>query len=327
MTDDRSWDLFVAADPARGVHVPAGDVESLLHRAGRDVTSYHPVPPARRRFPRFLAVGVAFAAVLAVGAGVLVLRPSSHRTVPGVTPTPSSTSCLTPVADHIARTAYDGKSGRYEYLRTSGITYTGIEMPKGGQATEHLPDVVQRWYAADGTAWSQTTWGTPTYPDAASRTWFGQHPDMSNRSEPQTLRQLPGKGSLDPMPAADPTAMRERLYRPSPGGPAQALQGLTVLATDRILDAAHRAAALRFLAGTDGVQCLGTGTDPTGRSGLEIAGTYSLGTSPDVAPRNRAYLLIDPRTGEVLASGHDDQSDKLAWTTVFLERRYTDTVG
>jgi len=76
--------------------------------------------------------------------------------------------------------------------------------------------------------------------------------------------------------------------------------------SDRVLDAAHRAAELRFLAGLDGVTCRGNQMDSAGRAGVLVSANRGLGPHPSLGDLGRESLLVDPQTGEILALGGDD---------------------
>lgn len=330
----RVREILEAADPARGVQVGAGDVEALLRLAGNDITSYEAVVPPRRRASRLLVVSAAFAAIVVVAAAITVLRPTAGppgspqgSIVPGTTGTPAH--CLTTIADRLLATSYDGRTGRYEYLRMTGRSGISTQMPgkSTSMATVLFSVETSRWLADDGSGRIRIVRGEPTYPDEASRNFYAQHPGMRPKAGIETNDLRPGDSSVTTLPAADPAAMEQALYQPRENGPSQALVGVADLNRQRVLDLAHRAAVLRFLARTDGVTCRDEQTDPAGRTGLAVSADYGRGPQPSPSDHGREYLLIDPQTGELLASGGGDAVGVVTWSTVYLERGYTDVLG
>ncbi|PZG16055.1 hypothetical protein C1I95_18435 [Micromonospora craterilacus] len=327
---ERLRELLAAADPARGVQVGPGDVEAVLDRARDDVTSYATAVPPRRR--AWWVVPVAALAVVATA--VVVVRgvggpPASPQPYLPPGSTSESAPCLAEIADQLAATPYDGRTGRYEYLRMTWAGGGSVEMPvaDAGMATIWYSEETTRWLAEDGSGRLRQVRGTPTYPDEKSREYFEQHRELTSETT-RTTELAPGDLDVTALPAADPTAMAQALYRPRENGPAQALASVADLNRERVLDSAHRAAVLRFLAATDGVVCQGEDTDSVGRTGVAVSAGRGQGPRPSPAGHDREYLLFDPRTGELLASGaKTTTAGNVEVGTVYLERGRTDELG
>jgi hypothetical protein len=326
-------ELLEDADPARGYPVGMGDVEALMRLGEGDITGYDDVVPRHRRSA--WPVAAAVTALVVVAVSVVVLRPAPSS--PG-SPAPSlipgtgdvSAHCLTQLAAGLRPTSYDGQTGRYEYLHATGSSGMSTQLPgkPDAWATVSYEMDTSRWLAADGSGRLRTTAGAPSYPDRTSRDFYGDHPDMLPKAGiAETTDLRPGDFQFTPMPAADPAAMDQALYQPRENGPSQALVGVADLNSERVLDAAHRAAELRFLAGLDGVTCQGNQTDPAGRTGVLISADRGRGPHPSPGDQGRECLLVDPETGEILASGGGNATGPVTWSTVYLQRGYTDTLG
>lgn len=179
---------------------------------------------------------------------------------------------------------------------------------------------MKRWSAADGSGRRVADRGPVQYRDEVSRAFFAAHPNMLRAAREDHTFAV-GENELRPVPRAEPSAMAEQLYQPRENGPSAALVGVADLNAARILDAAHRAAVLRFLATTDGVTCAGeTQTD----AGAGLLVTAPIGQGPHPTGDNGSEaLLFDTRTGELMASG----TGPGRWTTVYLNRGYTDQTG
>ncbi|MEV7230960.1 CU044_5270 family protein [Polymorphospora sp. NPDC051019] len=330
----RIRELLESADPARGVHVDQGDVEALLDRAGNDVTSLTSAEPPRRRASRLVPVG-AFAVVVVAATTIVAVQTFSGPTgtaepnlVPGSIA--GSASCLTPVVDQLQSTSYDGGSGRYEYLRMTQSSGRSVQMTGGttGMAVALHSQETARWLADDGSGRIRVVREAPEYPDEASRDFFAQRPQMLPTAGTETKELRPGELPLPTLPAADPVAMDRALYQPRENGPSQALVGVADLNRQRVLDLEHRAAVLRFLASTEGVTCRGEQTDPEGRTGIAVSADRGRGPQPSPGDQGREYLLFDARTGELLASsGNATTAGNVVWSTVYIERAYTDRLG
>ncbi|RLP90631.1 CU044_5270 family protein [Micromonospora sp. CV4] len=331
----RVRELLEAADPARGIEVGAGDVEEVLRLASNDVTSYDRVVPARRA-RRLVAVGAAFAVVAVAAMTVTILRPTTGPsgsfqppTVPGAAGVPAH--CLSTIADRMRATSYDGQAGRYEYLHRRGQSSSSTAQP--GSRTQWVSvlfsEETWRWLAADGSGRLRIVRGAPTYPDEASRNFYAEHPEMIPKEGSDTDDLRPGEFSVLPLPAAEPAAMGEALYQARENGPSHVLVSVGELNNERVVDFARRAAVLRFLAGTEGVTCRGEQTDPAGRTGTVVSADFGRGPRPSPGDWGREYLLFDPQTGELLARGNGANSAAggVTWSTVYLERGYSDVLG
>ncbi|MEV0136878.1 hypothetical protein AB0H83_51720 [Dactylosporangium sp. NPDC050688] len=319
--------LLENADPARGVVVGHGDAEAVLRRAATDITSYEAVPPRRTTRRAVLAVAVAAVAVVAGAAGLTL---PGHRPAPGPMPGPpavqgssgTAPNCLAALADHLAPAPYDGGTGRYEYLHTRSRGGFTSEVPgKSTFASAAWEVEVKLWNAADGSGRRVADRGPVQYRDEASRTFFAAHPKML-RAAHEDRTFAAGERELRPVPKAEPAAMAEQLYQPRENGPSAALAGVADLNATRILDAAHRAAVLRFLATTDGVTCAGETQTDLG-TGLLVTTPIGQGPHPSPGDNGSEALLFDTRTGELMASG----TGPGRWATVYLDRGYTDQTG
>lgn len=327
--------LLEDADPARGYQVGTGDIEALMRQGEGDITGYDDVMPRSRRPSWPVAAGVALATMVVMAASVVALRPvldSPGAPSPSLIPGAAGglTQCLTEIAVNLRDTSYDGRTGRYEYLHTTQSSGISTEIPgkRGAMATVLYTVDTLRWLAADGSGRIRTTPGAPNFPDVASLNFYAAHSDMlpkAGTSETNDLRR--GDVQLTPMPAADPAAMNRVLYQPRENGPSQALVGVADLNRERVLDAPHRAAELRFLADVKGVACRGSLTDPAGRKGVLVSADRGRGPQPSPGDQGREYLLVDPQTGEILASGYGNATSPVTWDTVYLQRGYTDTLG
>jgi hypothetical protein len=310
-----NWDLFQQADPARGVAIRDGDVEADLRAAAMDITpDTGPARRRRRQPPRLLIAGVAFAAVAGVTTIALVLRPAPSRP-PGQTHS-AGLPCLTAIADDLQPAPYDGQPGRYQYQRRIQSPNSSDTITGGHEYTVQWTEDQSHWLAEDGSGLFRDVRSSFRYPDAASQVYYAQHPEELPVAGTLTDDLAPGEYSLAVLPAPDPTSMERQLYQPRENGPGQALIGVSDLNQSRILDAAHRAALLRFLATTSGLTCAGTFDDPAGRTGTVVSSTPT-----------QDLLLFDPNTGELLDTGYRVGTDSAVWTTQWLDRGYRDTLG
>ncbi len=328
-------DLMADADPARGRPVGAGDVESLIRLGGSDITDYDDVTPRYRRSSWPVAAVVACVAMVVVVVSVVALRPAAQSpglpapsVIPGTEASPAH--CLTQLVAGLRPASYDGQTGRYEYVHLTENLGDSTEIPgtHGIFATALYQVDRSLWLAADGSGRTRATPGASSFPDDRSRNFYAAHPDMlPTAGVPETNEVRPGEFALTAMPAADPAAMEQALYQPRENGPAQALVGVADLNRTRVLDTAHRAAELLFLAGLDGVTCLGDRTDPAGRTGVLVYADRGRGPRPSPGDQGREYLLVDPQTGDILASGGGNATGPVTWSTVYLQRGHTDTLG
>ncbi|WP_433058881.1 hypothetical protein [Dactylosporangium sp. CS-033363] len=320
MNRDEIQTLLEAADPARGVPVGRGDAEAVLRRAARDITNYE-VPP--RRTSRRTVVAVAAAACVAGVFAVAVMwpRPGEQPVpVPGVSVlrSPETGGCLLDLADRAEAAAYDGEAGRYEYIHFSTVSGDTTQTPGGSFAQATWRADVKFWLAADGSGHRTSKRGEVSYANAASREFYTKHPDMLG-SDDQDADFTAGEWSATPLPPLDPTAIADRLYQPRENGPSAAIVSVAGLNIARVLDREHRVAVLRFLAGVDGVTCGGT-VDTDAGAGLLVSAPIGRGPNPTPGDQGRESLVLDPRTGDVLAAG----SGPGHWTTLWLDRGRVD---
>lgn len=325
--------LLGNADPARGYPVGTGDVEALMRRGDGDITDYDDVVRRYRRSSWPAAVSLAAAALVVVLVTVVALRPAPAAPgSPGPSVVPDTggnpAACLRPIIAGLQPTAYDGHSGRYEYIHTTRRSGYQTEIPGGHGALATVTYQVNdsSWLAADGSGRTATTPGAPIFPDQVSRDFFTHHPSLLPFADGTDTRNLRPTGTITAMPAADPAAMAQALYQFRENGPAYALVGVADFG--RILDAAHRSAELRFLADLDGVTCRGSVTDDAGRTGVLISADGGPGDNqPSPGDQSREYLLLDPHTGEVLASGGGNTNGPIIWWLRYDQRSYTNTLG
>ena len=219
---------------------------------------------------------------------------------------------------------YDGVSGAYEYLRTTGMSGSTVQMKNGEFARFTYRVETATWTAADGSLHRRSTNQPPEYADEASRVFFRNNPSWLPHTGTRTEDVPAGENSRRQVPAADPAAMAQALYQPRENGPSQAITGVEDLVGHRILDREHRVALLRFLARTDGIICGGEASDPTGRVGVVVTGPEGAGPQPSPGEHGGRSILVSPNTGDVLAAGYTDATGT-TWHTVFLERWFTST--
>jgi hypothetical protein len=325
--NDRLLQTLTAADPARDVPVAPGDVEALLRLASHDVTSYDLRPPVRRR--RLLATAAAIVAVAAVtGTTAAVVLRGGAPAGPGVpqtsVPTSVAPGCLERIAGGIRPAPYDTAKGRYEYLRRSELVGSSTQMQNGEFAEVRYEVEISTWTATDGAQRRRVVTGAATFADEAARVFYRDNPAMMPAAGTETFDLPPGDVDRTELPAPEPAAMADRVYQPRENGPSQAIVGAGGLTRARVLPAAHRAALLRFLAGTPGVGCAGEQTDPVGRTGVVVSAPIGAGPHPSPGNLGAEAVLLDPATGEILAAGTAGAGG-IVWGSVFLERGFTDT--
>ncbi|MDG6106835.1 hypothetical protein Daura_29735 [Dactylosporangium aurantiacum] len=322
--NDPTLDLLTAADPARDVPVPLGDVETLLRRASGDVTGYDVTMPVRHR--RRALIGVAAAVVVAVtGAVVLNRAPAGPDTPPPLAPPGTAASsapagCLDRIADGMGPAPYDTAKGAYEYLRTRSLSGSIFVTQDGRFATASYEVETSTWTAADGSQRRRVVVPQPTFPDETSEAYFRAHPDRGMKVGTRVEDVPAGEAGR-----VDVFAAMTAIFRQSAeGDPSRTLAGAADLVGSRVLDASQRATLLRFLARTNGVTCTGTLTDPVGRTGVAVTAPMDAGPSPSPGDRPARLLVVDPATGEILASGVTDTGGT-TWDAVHLERGFTDS--
>ncbi|WP_433218199.1 hypothetical protein ACQP00_11810 [Dactylosporangium sp. CS-047395] len=312
--------LLEEADPARGVPVGRGDAEAVLRRAARDITNYD-APPRRasRRAVVAVAAAVGVAGVFAVA--VAWPRPGEQPVpVPGVSVLRSADTgdCLLDLADRAEAASYDGAAGRYEFLHLSTLSGDTTQLSGGSFAQATWPEDVRVWLAADGSGHRTSKRGEVSYANAASREYYTQHPDMLGGDD-QDADFAAGQWSVTPLPPLDPAGIAAELYQPRENGPSAAIVSVAELNQNRVLDRAHRVAVLRFLAGVEGVTCDGTVETGAG-TGLLVSAPIGRGPHPTPGDQGRESLVLDPRTGDVIAAGNGPGH----WNTLWLERGRVD---
>jgi hypothetical protein len=125
-------------------------------------------------------------------------------------------------------------------------------------------------------------------------------------------------------PSADPPILAAQLndYQKFSTGPQAPLRAVVDLYRYHALDAAHRAAAIRVLADTTGLEYRGKVTDPDGRVGIAFTVDSDRGTTRDVA-------VFEAATGRLLSYERDTLRPGTAVvdSVVFLGSGHTDDLG
>jgi hypothetical protein len=129
-------------------------------------------------------------------------------------------------------------------------------------------------------------------------------------------------------PSTDPPILASQLadYQPFATGPQAPLRAVVDLYRYHALDAAQRAAAIRVLADTTGLEYRGQVTDPDGRTGMAISVDSDRGATRDVA-------VFEAGTGRLLSYERDALRKAGAATAgvvdyvVFLGSGHTDELG
>lgn len=115
-------------------------------------------------------------------------------------------------------------------------------------------------------------------------------------------------------PSSDPAVLSSQLaeYQSFKLGPQVPLRTVVDLYRYHALDAAHRSAAIRVLADTDGLLYGGRVTDLAGRTGLAITVADAGGTTRDIA-------VFEPATGRLLSYERDALSQAAGTPVAVLE--------
>ncbi|MGY0236528.1 hypothetical protein [Longispora urticae] len=325
--------LLGPADPAAGLDPSVPDPTDLLARARGDITAEPGARSARpARWPKLAVAGV-FVAVL-VTTGVAVLRPGPvpgpayHGTPPALTDLPAPTgpaaTCLNPLADRVAETAYDTATGRYARVATFGdqVAYGG-DKRRAYQVTDS-----RSWLAADGAGRVRRIIQPARFPTEEARSWFADH--RSEILSGSTVDMELDAGDGRPRPLLTDPAEVARRYAAAPkwSGPSNALNMVSE-AQMQLPNRAQRTALLRFLAQAPYVNCLGAVTDPLGRQGVAVSADDSkFPTSAGGGSRRHLVLIFAPDTGELLAELDflPDEQDTYDGYTVWVGRdRVSDT--
>ncbi|MCZ2819225.1 CU044_5270 family protein [Modestobacter sp. VKM Ac-2977] len=301
-----------AADPA------AGDTPELDDRARTDLARILATPRQtptaapvghRRRglhisIPRprltFTVLAAAVLAVVAIalttvlpsggGRGAYAATPAeltvldtSAFAAAGMDPTATAPQLLETIAERAAALPDDTSAGRYARIRTeSWDLFTQVD---GEQVTsEVVPQATTTWTAADG---SGQTIRSYLWPDGDTDTETTEWPAGRTLAWPL--------GSL----SSDPDVLAQQLEEAHPvaNGPAERLVAVQDLYREQPLTPQVRAAVLRYLAATPGLEVTGMVLDRAGRTGLAIHLDNDLGGLP-----NRETMVIDPADGRVLAA-------------------------
>ncbi|MFF0097733.1 hypothetical protein ACFYO8_00235 [Micromonospora sp. NPDC005257] len=247
---------------------------------------------------------------------VLASRPAPKRTAatgPGLTPAQR----LTALADTVAAAQGDG---------TIDLPYTYLHTQAWARATDAVTrtDLRQWRREADGSG-RETTRRLPDLPGLDHR----PRPDDQHRlahAPETTASRLPG--SLHPylpeplptQPGALADTLAPRELAAEPAYPRMLVNGVATLASSQYLDRQQRATSLRVLAAVPGIAYLGPSKDLAGRTGLTFTVT---------AGGSTAQLLVDPRTGEILAADErlTGRRPGLFSYVLILERGHTARAG
>ncbi len=201
------------------------------------------------------------------------------------TPPPAALSAATPARPHLRAlihdlraAACDTQKGRYAHTQTwqwaTNISSSGDTTTLDVQVWQY-----QRWRA----------------PDSAGRAVTITQPTEGQARTQETYR--PGQTPVEALRlATDPGLLAEQLshVQPVDEGPQFYLRAWAEVNAWYSPDQAQRAAALAVFRDTDGIDFHGTAHDRAGRTGIGLSVTSDNGGTRDL-------LILDPRTGELLA--------------------------
>ena len=237
-------------------------------------------------------VAIALTAVLPRGGGraayaatpaELTVLDGSAFAAAGLDATATAPQLLEVIAGRATMEPAETGAGRYARIRTeSWDLFTRVD---GGQVTsEVVPQVRTTWTAADG---SGQTIRSYLWPDGDTDTEMTERPAGAALMWPL--------GSL----SSDPAVLAQQLQvaHPVANGPAERLVAVQDLYREQPLTPQVRAAVLRFVAATPGLEVTGMVLDRAGRTGLAVHLDSSLGGLPNVET-----MVIDPADGRVLAA-------------------------
>lgn len=289
--------------------------------------------PARRSAIRLSTAAVAVAAVLALLVGPVYLaamlsRPDDSQAISEATGSPSSPVTASSVLLDAAR-RLDGLEPEPVgvYWRQRVLHAVPYEVGTTTKYTVQSRNVQEQWIPANpkGRSWiGSCHLGFQPETRADERAWAADgRPDMWDYLD-HTLIRKPGSCTIDKVDdirfvlgedrevdyrqladlPTDAEALRAYLWRLRPSDQAEPEQYLYSMAskllTDLPVQPKTRAAAFRLLATLPGVTYIGQVRDPAGRDGQ---GIELIDESVDV--RSTQQLIVDPRTGTLLAKTYD----------------------
>ncbi|WP_173033089.1 hypothetical protein [Phytohabitans flavus] len=258
---------------------------------------------------------------------------SSHMvptSAPGDTPSPLVLSTVgDPSATRAHLVALATVAGRARETTGPGAyAYVHVQSWAAGQSRGASPTSRDErlWWAADRSGRAATTVlsqpppvPVPTVPEAST-------------SDTTITTYKPGKVPVvvdAPSVQAPLLAFQLADQQPLSEGPRGVLRAVADLYRSHHLDPAQRAAALKVLADTDGVDYRGTVVDRSGRSGIAVSVDSDGGATRDVA-------VFDPRAGRLLsyervelvgAATSPSRSPALVAYVLYLNSGRTETAG
>jgi hypothetical protein len=314
MTYDDPLTLLARENPVAADRLPGPESEYGRRLKARIMLADVAERPraSRRRTRRWPAAAAAAAAVVTA---VALPRALSDGKL-GASPA----SAALDRAANATLTSATVPAGRYAYSRAE--TLMGATSTDDPPYTVLVARTIETWLAPDGSGLLREGPGRLVFPGPRDRArWLadGARQFAGHRSDQRLPAEAPGLAAqaqrnpddLDPAtldalmnaPAALPTDpdRLERLVRAyaktkDPPIESAMFNQLTELAGESWGAAPLRAAAYRVLARLDGVTLVGDVRDPRGRRGVAL--DAPIGYSHDA----RTRLIIDPRTGDVLAT-------------------------
>jgi hypothetical protein len=222
-------------------------------------------------------------AAYAATPGELAVLDGAAFAAAGLDSAASAPQLLKVIAGRAAAAPDDTGAGRYARIRTeSWDLFTRVD---GEQVTsEVVPQAMTTWTAADGSG--QTT---------RSYLWPDGDTDTETTERPAGPTLMWPLGAL----SSDPALLAQQLEgaHPVANGPAERLVAVQDLYREQPLTPQVRAAVLRYVAATSGLEVTGMVLDRAGRTGLALHLDNSLGGLPNVET-----IVIDPADGRVLAA-------------------------
>jgi hypothetical protein len=338
-----TWSTDDSAEP------PSYSDEELYGMAAAVLDPFYtePVPPARstpaqlRELARQRRRGVArrrwmLGSPLVAAAAVLAVLAASRVLLPGEQPPPAAaTQPSTPavVAPELALgppaplgftepapavparatlaalatrigSGATGTPGQYAYLHTR--TWTGSPESSGVMRDEWL------WWAAN----------------RSGRLVSALSPVAAGTAR-HTVDYRPGQVPVViDAPSADPPILASQLadFADFASGPQAPLRAVVDMYRFHLLDPAHRAAALRVLADTDGLVYRGEVTDAAGRTGIAVSADSDQGATRDVAvfDQSTGALLSYERVAVVVPPRSSVRAPVVLSMVLFLAAEYVD---